>query len=215
MPAHTETWSNVELRSRSVIRFSCLKGTSPAEIHRQLVEVYTVPMWHFRGFHLFAPSKKHCGKRFNTDTAVQQAVMTWFQELEVDFFCAGIDALVYRWNKCLDKHGEGMYWDCPRTQVARVGSLYYQGWNDMHALRPPTLQILLRAAFELTCRLHNYFTFPRSPHRGPSTPVRVTMSLVESPQCIALPPTTNDHISTGSNFGGVPQATTSDQVRNL
>jgi hypothetical protein len=33
-----ETWSNTEVRS--VIRFLRLKGTSPAEIHRQLVEVY-------------------------------------------------------------------------------------------------------------------------------------------------------------------------------
>jgi hypothetical protein len=33
-----ETWSNIEVRS--VIRFLRLKGTSPAEIHRRLVEVY-------------------------------------------------------------------------------------------------------------------------------------------------------------------------------
>jgi hypothetical protein len=32
------TWSNIEVRS--VIRFLRLKGTSPAAIHRQLVEVY-------------------------------------------------------------------------------------------------------------------------------------------------------------------------------
>jgi hypothetical protein len=33
-----ETWSNIEVRS--VIRFLPLKGTSPAEINRQLVGVY-------------------------------------------------------------------------------------------------------------------------------------------------------------------------------
>jgi hypothetical protein len=38
MAGLAETWSNIEMRS--VIRFLRLKGTSPAEIHRQLVEVY-------------------------------------------------------------------------------------------------------------------------------------------------------------------------------
>jgi hypothetical protein len=38
MAGLAETWSNIEVRS--VIRFLRLKGTSPAEIHRQLVEVY-------------------------------------------------------------------------------------------------------------------------------------------------------------------------------
>jgi hypothetical protein len=38
MAGLAETWSNIEVRS--VIRFLHLKGTSPAEIHRQLVEVY-------------------------------------------------------------------------------------------------------------------------------------------------------------------------------
>jgi hypothetical protein len=38
MAGLAETWSNIEMRS--VIRFLRLRGTSPAEIHRQLVEVY-------------------------------------------------------------------------------------------------------------------------------------------------------------------------------
>jgi hypothetical protein len=38
MAGLAETWSNTEVRS--VIRFLRLRGTSPAEIHRQLVEVY-------------------------------------------------------------------------------------------------------------------------------------------------------------------------------
>jgi hypothetical protein len=37
MAGLAETWSNI--KTRSVIRFLRLKGTSPAEIHRQLVEV--------------------------------------------------------------------------------------------------------------------------------------------------------------------------------
>jgi hypothetical protein len=38
MAGLAEAWSNIEVRS--VIRFLLVKGTSPTEIHRQLVEVY-------------------------------------------------------------------------------------------------------------------------------------------------------------------------------
>ncbi|KAJ4434603.1 hypothetical protein ANN_23165 [Periplaneta americana] len=45
-------------------------------------------------------------------------------------------------------------------------------------------------------------------HRDLSTPVsRVTMRQIESPRCKELTQTTNDHISTGSKFGGGPQPT--------
>jgi hypothetical protein len=50
--------------------------------------------------------KKHLGGRqFATDGEVQQAVISWLQVLDTDFFYAGIDALVYRWDKCLGKYG--------------------------------------------------------------------------------------------------------------
>jgi hypothetical protein len=51
--------------------------------------------------------KKHLdGRRFATDGEVQQAVMSWLQALATDFFYAWIDALVYGWDKCLDKYGD-------------------------------------------------------------------------------------------------------------
>jgi hypothetical protein len=58
-------------------------------------------------FHLFGPLKKHLGgRRFATDGKVQQTVMSWLQALDTDFLYAGIDALVYRWDKCLGKYGD-------------------------------------------------------------------------------------------------------------
>jgi histone-lysine N-methyltransferase SETMAR len=58
-------------------------------------------------FHPFGPLKKHQGgRRFATDGEVQQAVMSWLQALDTDFFYAGIDALVYWWDKCLGKYGD-------------------------------------------------------------------------------------------------------------
>jgi hypothetical protein len=50
--------------------------------------------------------KKHlAGRRFATDGEVQQAVMSWLQALDTDFFYAGIDALVYWRDKCFGKYG--------------------------------------------------------------------------------------------------------------
>jgi hypothetical protein len=43
---------------------------------------------------------------FSTDGEVQQAVMSWLQALDTEFFYAGIDALVYRWDKCLGNSGD-------------------------------------------------------------------------------------------------------------
>jgi histone-lysine N-methyltransferase SETMAR len=58
-------------------------------------------------FYLFGPLKKHLGgRRFATDGEVQQAVMSWLQALDTDFFCAGIYGLVYRWDTCLGKYGD-------------------------------------------------------------------------------------------------------------
>jgi hypothetical protein len=147
MAGLAETWSNIEVRS--VIRFLRLKGTSPAETHRQLVDVYGANvmlwkhiwvwctafdngrtcklsselLWHYNwevldhppcspdlalsDFHLFGPLKNHLGGRqFATNSEVQQAVMSWLQALDADFFCAGIDALVYQWGKCFGKYGD-------------------------------------------------------------------------------------------------------------
>jgi hypothetical protein len=51
--------------------------------------------------------KKHLGgRRFAADGEVQHVVMSWLQAPDTDFFYAGIDALVYRWDKCFSKYGD-------------------------------------------------------------------------------------------------------------
>jgi hypothetical protein len=50
--------------------------------------------------------KRHLGgRRFTTDK-VQQAVTSWLQALDTDFFYAGIDALVYQWVRFFSKYGD-------------------------------------------------------------------------------------------------------------
>jgi hypothetical protein len=46
-------------------------------------------------FNFFGPLKEHLtGKRLATDTDMKQAVTSWLQTLDTDFFCMGIQALV-------------------------------------------------------------------------------------------------------------------------
>ena len=58
-------------------------------------------------FHLFGPLKNHMrGKHFTTDAAVIEAVRKWFRTQSPEFYSAGIQNLVGRWNKCIEKEGD-------------------------------------------------------------------------------------------------------------
>ena len=60
-------------------------------------------------FHLIGLLKKHLRiKRFPTDADAKQAVTSWPQTLHSDFFYAGIQALVQRWDKCQWRYRGGL-----------------------------------------------------------------------------------------------------------
>jgi hypothetical protein len=57
-------------------------------------------------FHLFVPVKKHLhSNRFATDADERQALNSSLQQLDIDFFCTGIKALVPRYDKCFNVNG--------------------------------------------------------------------------------------------------------------
>jgi len=58
-------------------------------------------------FHLFGPLKHHLsGERFPDDPAVERAVRAWFRQQPKEFFAAGFQGLVKRWDKCLNLYGD-------------------------------------------------------------------------------------------------------------
>jgi len=58
-------------------------------------------------FHLFGPLKRHLsGQCFKTDEDIKEAVKDWFSTRVPEFYAQGIDALVHRWDKCLNKYGD-------------------------------------------------------------------------------------------------------------
>jgi hypothetical protein len=141
----------VNIEVRSVIRFLRLKGTSLAEIYRQLVEVYGANVMSRKREEVsycctITPGHTHSYPHAWVVTALQLGGTgpsslqpwpgtDWFSSLwtieeapgwkairkrrwssasrhvlasgaDTDFFYAGIDALVYRWDKCLGEYGD-------------------------------------------------------------------------------------------------------------
>lgn len=58
-------------------------------------------------YHLFGPLKRGLtGQHFNNDDEVKAAVRQWLRDQPDSFFQLGIDKLVARWDKCLNKLGD-------------------------------------------------------------------------------------------------------------
>ncbi|GFR58028.1 histone-lysine N-methyltransferase SETMAR [Elysia marginata] len=58
-------------------------------------------------YHLFDPMKQGLrGKHYRNDEEAKNAVKTWQQEQPIQFYDAGIHALVKRWNVALERGGD-------------------------------------------------------------------------------------------------------------
>ena len=60
-----------------------------------------------RFFPLVWPFKtSSLGERFPDDDAVERAVRAWFRQQPKEFYAAGFQGLVKRWDKCLNLYGD-------------------------------------------------------------------------------------------------------------
>ena len=58
-------------------------------------------------FHLFGPLKEFLGgQHFSTDDEVKQAVLGWFSRTDTSFCAEAFQALVKRWDKCINVTGD-------------------------------------------------------------------------------------------------------------
>ena len=58
-------------------------------------------------FHLFGPLKHHLsGERFPDADVVERAVRAGFRQQPKEFYAAGFQGLVKRWDKCLNLYGD-------------------------------------------------------------------------------------------------------------
>jgi hypothetical protein len=62
---------------------------------------------HASDYHPFGPLKDALrGCRFTSDEGVKKAVHEWLAAQTKTFFSVGIQKLLERWNKCIEKHGD-------------------------------------------------------------------------------------------------------------
>jgi histone-lysine N-methyltransferase SETMAR len=56
-------------------------------------------------FHLFGPLKRHFGGKRFADEEAETQVRKWLKQQSKEFYAAGFDALVNRWDRCISVGG--------------------------------------------------------------------------------------------------------------
>jgi hypothetical protein len=88
---------------RSVVRFFLwAKGASAKDIHKEMFPVYGGKCLSRKAVHSCVDKR---GKRFADDEEVETEVRKWLRQQPKYFYAAGFDALVKRWDKCINVGG--------------------------------------------------------------------------------------------------------------
>jgi len=90
------------IEQRGVVRFLWAKDMAAKDIHKDAAYVrWTLPVTSS------SPLIQHLsGERFPDDDAVERAVCAWFRQQPQEFYVAGFQGLVKRWDKCLNLFGD-------------------------------------------------------------------------------------------------------------
>jgi hypothetical protein len=78
------------------------KGFNAKDIHKEMFPTYGVKCRLCTTIHNWV---EKYGKRFADDKEVETEVQKWLRQQSKDFYAVGFDALVQRWDKCLDIGG--------------------------------------------------------------------------------------------------------------
>jgi hypothetical protein len=90
----------------SLVHFLWAKGLNAKHIHKEMFAVYGGKCLAPTDFHLFGPLKNQFGgKHFADDKDVGTEVLKWPRQQLKDFYAVGFDALVKRWDKCINVGG--------------------------------------------------------------------------------------------------------------
>jgi hypothetical protein len=86
-------------KQRSVVRFLWAEGLIAKDVHKEMSSVYVVKCLSRKWF-TTGPRNCHLGgTRFADDVGVETEVRKWLRQQSKDFYAAGFDALVKRWDK--------------------------------------------------------------------------------------------------------------------
>ena len=88
-----------KIEQRGVMLFLWAKNMEAKDIHKKMLPMY--------GEHCLSRQAVHLsGERFPDDPAVERAVRAWFRQQPKEFFAAGFQGLVKRWDKYLNLYGD-------------------------------------------------------------------------------------------------------------
>jgi hypothetical protein len=87
----------------SVLFFSLwAKGYNAKDIHKEIFSLYGGKHLSLNAVHSWV---EKLGKCFAYDEEVETDVRKWLRQQSKDFYAAGFDALVKRWDKCINVGG--------------------------------------------------------------------------------------------------------------
>jgi hypothetical protein len=78
------------------------KGLNAKDIHKEMLPVYAGKCLSRKAVHSWVEKR---GKRIADDEEVEMEVQKWLRRQSKDFYAVGFDALVKRWDRCINVGG--------------------------------------------------------------------------------------------------------------
>ena len=101
MAAPLNTCTAIE--QRGVVRFLCAKDMAAKDIHKEMLPCTVNIACHAKQSIIGCRSSR---KVLPDDDAVERAVCAWLRQQPQEFYAAGFQGPVKRWDKCLNLYGD-------------------------------------------------------------------------------------------------------------
>ena len=104
MAAPLSTCTTIE--QRGVVRFLWTKKMEAKDIHKEMLPMYGEHCLSRQAVHNWVQKFSEGRTRIEDDDGVERAVRAWFRQKPKEFYDAGFQGLVKRWEKCLNLYGD-------------------------------------------------------------------------------------------------------------
>ena len=105
MAAPMSTFTKIE--QRGVVRFLWAKNIEAKDIHKEMLPMYGEHCLSRQAVHNWVQKFSEGRTSIEDENpAVERAVRAWFRQQPKEFFAAGFQGLVKRWDKCLNLYGD-------------------------------------------------------------------------------------------------------------
>ena len=94
------------IEQRGVVRFLWAKKIEAKDIHKEMLPMYGEHCLSHQAVHKWVQKFSEGRTSIEDDDAVERAVRAWFRQQPKEFYAAGFQGLVKRWDKCLNLYGD-------------------------------------------------------------------------------------------------------------